>query len=105
MWRSAPLTVDDSYISYRYARNLIHGLGLVYNAGERIEGYTNLLWTLLVAAGLELGIEPTALAKLLGGASALGVLWLVWRLAERMVPESRWPTLATWLLASSVAFG
>src|SRR5690242_18721848 len=26
-------TSDDSYISFRYARNLNEGLGLVYNAG------------------------------------------------------------------------
>src|SRR5262245_51389143 len=41
MWRLKHHTVDDAYISYRYARNLARGIGLVYNEGERIEGYTN----------------------------------------------------------------
>ena len=41
------LTMDDAYISFRYARNLAEGLGFVYNAGERIEGYTNFLWVFL----------------------------------------------------------
>ncbi len=41
--------VDDAMISMRYARNLADGLGLVWNAGERVEGYTNLLWTLFMA--------------------------------------------------------
>src|SRR5688500_10686764 len=41
MLRVRSFTVDDSYISYRYARNFARGLGLVYNEGERIEGYTN----------------------------------------------------------------
>src|SRR4030095_10390794 len=36
MWRLKHHTVDDAYISYRYARNLARGLGLVYNEGERI---------------------------------------------------------------------
>src|SRR5690606_452754 len=34
---------DDAFISFRYAQNLIDGHGLVFNAGERVEGYTNFL--------------------------------------------------------------
>src|SRR5262245_54883150 len=45
MVRVRAFTVDDAYISYRFARNLARGLGLVYNPGERVEGYTNFLWT------------------------------------------------------------
>ena len=48
---------DDAFISLRYARNLIEGHGLVYNVGERVEGYTNFLWTLLVAAAGALGFD------------------------------------------------
>jgi hypothetical protein len=33
---------DDAMISMRYAWNLSHGNGLVWNAGERVQGYTNL---------------------------------------------------------------
>jgi arabinofuranosyltransferase len=40
---------DDAYISYRYAQNLVEGHGLVYNPGERVEGYSNLLYTLMIA--------------------------------------------------------
>jgi hypothetical protein len=36
---------DDAMISMRYARNLANGIGLVWNPGERVEGYTNFLWT------------------------------------------------------------
>ena len=49
---------DDAFISFRYARHLVDGHGLVFNVGERVEGYTNFLWTLLVAGGLRLGIDP-----------------------------------------------
>jgi len=41
--------VDDAMISMRYARNLAEGSGLVWNVGERVEGYTNLLWTLFMS--------------------------------------------------------
>ncbi len=41
--------VDDAYISYRYGKNLMNGSGLVYNTGEYVEGYTNFLWTIIMA--------------------------------------------------------
>lgn len=40
---------DDSLISFQYARNAARGLGFVFNAGERVEGFTNFLWTALLA--------------------------------------------------------
>ncbi|BAJ63183.1 hypothetical membrane protein [Anaerolinea thermophila UNI-1] len=44
-----PRTIDDSYITYRYARNLLSGWGFVYNPGERVMGTTTPLYTLLMA--------------------------------------------------------
>lgn len=41
---------DDGYISMRYAYNLAHGNGLVFNPGDRVEGFTNLGWTLVMTA-------------------------------------------------------
>ena len=40
---------DDGMISMRYALNLVNGLGLTWNQGEFVEGFTNPLWTLLMA--------------------------------------------------------
>ncbi|MDP6931627.1 MAG: hypothetical protein QGG40_01865 [Myxococcota bacterium] len=48
---------DDAFISFRYARNLLNGHGLVYNIGEYVEGYTNFLWTLVVAVGMAMGAD------------------------------------------------
>lgn len=48
---------DDAYISFRYAANFFHGHGLVFNPGERVEGYSNLLYTLLVTPGVAFGID------------------------------------------------
>ncbi len=39
---------DDAYISYRYAQNVVAGQGLVFNPGERVEGYSNFLYLLLL---------------------------------------------------------
>src|SRR5918993_5191083 len=41
--------IDDAMISMRYAWNLSHGFGLVWNPGEYVEGYTNPLMTLLMS--------------------------------------------------------
>src|SRR5690606_38133881 len=46
---------DDAFISFRYAQNLVEGHGLVYNPGERVEGYTNFLWTVLAAGVIAFG--------------------------------------------------
>ena len=40
---------DDAFISFRYARNLLEGHGLVFNVGDRVEGYSNFLWVLELA--------------------------------------------------------
>ncbi len=40
---------DDEMISMRYAYNLAHGSGLVWNPNERIQGITNLGWTFIMA--------------------------------------------------------
>lgn len=101
MVRNSPFTIDDSFISFRYSRNLADGLGLVYNAGEYIEGYTNFLFTLVLALGVALGIDPVLASKLLGGAAACGTLWFVFRFAERLRPFGLLPCLATWLIATS----
>ena len=47
---------DDAFISLRYAFNLLHGDGLVWNPGQPpVEGYTNFLWTLLLTIPLSIG--------------------------------------------------
>lgn len=57
---------DDAFISFRYARNLIAGQGLVFNPGERVEGYTNLLYVLLLAPAAWLAGPERLLAVAIG---------------------------------------
>ncbi|MBI5669104.1 MAG: hypothetical protein HZC41_13960 [Chloroflexi bacterium] len=58
---------DDAMISMRYARQLAAGNGLVWNPGERVEGYTNFLWTLYMALihRLPIPLSKTSLAVML----------------------------------------
>ncbi len=49
---------DDFLISERYARNLVRGQGLVFNPGERIEGFSDPLMVLAVCTPVEaLGVS------------------------------------------------
>jgi arabinofuranosyltransferase len=41
---------EDSYISFRVVDNFLHGFGLTWNTGERVQVYTDPLFVFLVAA-------------------------------------------------------
>ena len=49
-----PRTIDDAFITFRYARNLVAGSGFVFNPGQHVLGTTTPLYTVLLAllAGL-----------------------------------------------------
>ena len=73
---------DDAFISFRYARNLLEGHGLVFNPGEYVEGYSNFLWVLELAAAWGLfGVRPEVAAPWLSvactGATLAVMLWWV----------------------------
>jgi arabinofuranosyltransferase len=71
--------VDDAYITFRYAAQLVRGNGLVFNPGEWVEGYSSLLWTLVSAVPLWLVIPAdrfVSAAGLLCGAAAFAVVFL-----------------------------
>ena len=78
LWR---VTLDDAYITFRYARHLAegYGLGAWNHTGERVEGYSSLLWTLLLGAAAWLGVDVRVAAKLLGMAAALTVIAVLFR--------------------------
>ncbi|MFH1679679.1 MAG: hypothetical protein ABIH26_03435 [Candidatus Eisenbacteria bacterium] len=92
-------TVDDAFISFRYAENWALGEGPVFNPGERVEGYTNFLWTALIAAALRGGIEPVLFSRAAG--IAFGVLLLC--LAFLHARERLSPRAAVLLLPPAIA--
>jgi len=81
LWFVARLPcAEDAAITFRYAANWEHGLGPVYNAGERAWGFTSALWTALLAfaAFAHLPIAGTARTLLVG--ADVVTLVLAWRL-------------------------
>lgn len=105
---------DDAFISFRYADNLARHGELTYNLGERVEGYTNFLWTLILSAVIFVGGDPVPWSKGLGVALSVGTLAVLWAFSrwwastlEESVRASRhpaWASLAPILLALSPAF-
>jgi hypothetical protein len=65
---------DDIFITLRYVDHFFAGDGLVYNAGERVEGYTHFLWLLLLLLTKWPGLDPVGGAQVLGLLSYAGVL-------------------------------
>lgn len=103
---------DDAFISLRYARNLVEGFGLVFNSGERVEGFTSPLHVLMLAALKALGLDLLAAARGLSLFSAVGLLILVFQVVVTATEgRGRWfayaavaglavnPYLAIWSLS------
>ena len=88
---------DDPTISMRYGRNLARGLGLVWNPGERVEGYSNFLWTLYMGLIhlLPLSNATTALPIILTNI-ALAILGgaFVYKIARKLVDAPIFAALA-----------
>ena len=76
-WVCSPFVIDDAFISFRYAENLARGYGLVFNPGERVEGYTNFLWVMLIAASNAVGGDSLVTARVVGVLANLATLLLV----------------------------
>ncbi|HOT96248.1 MAG TPA: hypothetical protein PLN61_07895 [bacterium] len=83
-----PATLDDAFISYRYARNCVEGHGLVFNWGERVEGYSNLLWILVLTPFLKAGAGIEWVSKLIGLVCAIAALLTALRLLQRQYGAS-----------------
>jgi arabinofuranosyltransferase len=93
---------DDAFITMRYVKNFVEGNGLVYNIGERVEGYTHFLWLLLLAASKAIGFDPVDASMWLGIAAFAGVLILLLFISFRehkKNPKALWLPIAAALFA------
>jgi hypothetical protein len=74
-----PFIADDAFISARYGDRLLSGHGLTWNDGERVEGYSNLLWLLATAGLRAAGMPWVSCLRLLGILCTAGSLFaLAW---------------------------
>ena len=78
--------VDDAYITFRTVDNLLHGYGLTWNVGERVQAFTHPLWMFGMAAAAALTREYFYTSLALSFLCSAGALLLAWRhLARRGV--------------------
>lgn len=95
---------DDIFITLRYVQNWTEGFGVVYNVGERVEGYTHFLWMCLITFFQWLGNNPRDVVYVLGiGSFAItlvAVSFISWRASEKV----RFVPLATVLLVINYDF-
>lgn len=73
---------DDAYISFRYIQNFISGNGLVFNIGEKVEGYTNLLWVLILSIFAFLKFNVENVAQILSVAFGIVVLFVTYKISD-----------------------
>jgi hypothetical protein len=92
-------TIDDTYISLRYAHNLATGNGAVFNPGERVEGVSDAGWMLFLAAVEKLGGNPVVAAKLTGLLSAVGLVVLLYAVVLNVTRDRMVASLASLWLA------
>lgn len=78
-WKYHGYYSDDSFISLRYCHNFLSGEGLVWNTGERIEGYSNFLLVILVSLLGRLGVDLVTASKVIGVGAFAGLLLVLLR--------------------------
>ncbi|MGA2667895.1 MAG: hypothetical protein ABSF32_03150 [Ignavibacteria bacterium] len=87
--RSFDFVQDDSYITYRYVKNFTEGNGLVFNIGEKVEGYTCFLWVILLSFVKKIGYNFISASQTIGVISSLLTLFIIYRISSDIFPKKR----------------
>lgn len=90
--------LDDAWIHHVYASSLAQRGELTFNPGEPSAGSTSPLWSALLAIGHWIG-APVAWGYTLGVVALMACGWLIWRLAERLLPNQ---SLTPWIATAAV---
>lgn len=76
-------TTDDAYISWIYARQLVHGHGLLWHVtASPVEGYSNFLWIILSALIMKLQLPLLTSIKLISCFSLGAGLFFLYRIGR-----------------------
>lgn len=97
LWSNTPYDIDDAPITYRYAKNLAIGNGFVYNTGERIQGTSTFLYTLVLATVRLVRIPIPLASNALNLLASVAVIAVTMALV-RELNNSFWAALLTGLM-------
>jgi arabinofuranosyltransferase len=95
---------DDAFISFRYARHLAAGEGLVWNPGERVEGYSNFLWVLIMTIPHLMGIDVVVFSQAVGVLLFATALILTWRTFRDLGGRGSTALVTVLLLGTNYSF-
>jgi len=78
-------SIDDAYISFRYAKHLSEGYGLLWNiSSSPVEGYTNFFLVVILALLHRMGLDILISAKAIGILSAVGTISLLFFVCKKL---------------------
>lgn len=75
---------DDAFITFRYVKNFLNGLGPVYNPGELVEGFTSPLWFMILAGLGRLGIDIVFAGRAVGVIGGILQIILIYLLFKKI---------------------
>lgn len=79
-------TTDDAYISWLYARQLVHSNGLLWHSGlPLVEGYSNFLWIIFSALVMSLKLPLLGTIKTISCLMLFLTLFILYRLSRLLV--------------------
>ena len=97
-------TADDAFISFRYVDNWVRGHGLVFNPGERVMGYSNFLWVVLLYPFALVGVPVETAGRILGTMLAWATLIRIYVFTREEFASRLVAITAIVILASSGSF-
>lgn len=80
---------DDSFITYRYVKNFTESNGLVFNIGERVEGYTCFLWVILLSLVKITGANFISASQTFGIIFSLFTIYFTYRISTDIFPKNK----------------
>ena len=96
---------EDTYIGLRYVKNLVDGNGLVFNTFDKVEGYSDFLWLLLIAAVHKITyIDIPQSARLLGLVFSILTVLYTSLLATRFTQSKSLGYMAAFLVSLNGSF-
>jgi len=95
-------TIDDTYISLRYAENFAKGHGIVFNIDEDpTEGYSNFLWILLCSVLIKLGANVVLWVKYIGIVFSICNLFILYKLSKLISGNNKYSFVPSLLLSAT----
>jgi arabinofuranosyltransferase len=73
---------DDSFITFRYVKNFTEGNGLVFNIGERVEGYTCFLWVIFLSFVKLIGANFISISQSIGILFSIAALFFTFKISS-----------------------